>query len=96
MPFEKGKSGNPAGRPKGEKNKVTKDVKKWLLDLFLTHSKTLETDLKAMTPRERWEIIAKILPFIVPKLQAMDAKVDLNNLSDEQLTTIIEAIKEEL
>ena len=96
MPFEKGKSGNPAGRPKGKKNKVTNDVKKWLLDLFNTHSKTLETDLKDMSPKERWEIIAKILPFIVPKIQAMNAKVDLNTLTEEQLTTIVESIKKEL
>ena len=96
MPFKKGQSGNPAGRKKGEKNKVTNDVKKWLLDLFNTQSKTLKTDLKAMKPRERWEIIAKILPFIVPKLQAMNARVDMNALTEEQLTTIIEAIKEEL
>ena len=96
MPFEKGKSGNPAGRPKGKKNKVTNDVKKWLLGLFNTHSKTLETDLKIMSPKERWEIIAKILQFIVPKIQAMNAKVDLNTLTEEQLTTIVESIKKEL
>ncbi|MGB4013647.1 MAG: DUF5681 domain-containing protein [Bacteroidales bacterium] len=96
MAFVKGQSGNPAGRPKGSKNKVTKDVKEWLLELFYNHASTLDIDLKAMTPRERWDVITKILPFIVPRLQAMQAKIDLNNLSDDQLKTIIEAIKEEL
>lgn len=27
MPFEKGQSGNPAGRPKGTANKITEDIK---------------------------------------------------------------------
>jgi len=34
MPFEKGKSGNPEGRPKGSKNKVSTSLKDMFLAVF--------------------------------------------------------------
>lgn len=94
MPFEKNKSGNPAGRPKGKSNHFTGDVKAWLLELFGKHTGTLEADLKAMKPRERWEIISRILPFITPK--ASDVRIDINNLTDAQINEIIKQITQNL
>lgn len=40
MPFEKGKSGNPNGRPKNAKNKISKR----LFDEFLSSIKEVEAD----------------------------------------------------
>lgn len=32
--FKKGKSGNPAGKPKGAKNKITRDMKEAVMEAF--------------------------------------------------------------
>ncbi|HPM10202.1 MAG TPA: DUF5681 domain-containing protein [Paludibacter sp.] len=96
MPFQKGQSGNSKGRKPGSSNKIPKNVKEQLAGLFTRRFKKLAASLDKLPHRDQWDILCKLLPYIVPKLQAMDAKVDLNTLTDEQLTTIIEAIKEEL
>ena len=49
MTFQKGKSGNPAGRPVGSKNRFTK-IKELLCDAFEKRAGELsDMDLKALT-----------------------------------------------
>jgi len=64
----KGKTGNPNGRPKGAVNKTTKTVREFLTNTMIENYKTLLSDLKALTPKERWGIIIDLLPYITPKI----------------------------
>ena len=74
MPFTKGNSGNPLGRPKGSLNHSTKRVRELL-------SSTLDTNkIKEMLERieEPTDYINAIsnLPYCVPKVKPIDAEMD--------------------
>ena len=66
MSREKG-TPKTGGREKGTPNKVTKNVRFWLFDLMQDNIETLEIDLKKLEPKERWEIICRLLPYVITK-----------------------------
>ena len=94
----KGKTNNPNGRPKGSKNKVTTEVRDWISKVIDKQRPQLEKDLKLLEPAERWRIVEKLMSYVVPKMQAVEANVNLNKLSDEDLdklsSNIIKASEE--
>lgn len=65
MPFVKGKSGNPAGRPEGAISPYTATVKETVLRVFRELQTDPEHDLKAFAkkyPRDFHIIAAKLIP----------------------------------
>jgi hypothetical protein len=66
--FVKGKSGNPAGRPPGKPNKITTSVRTMLKEIMHDELRQLPVTLKSLEPRERIDALAKLLPYVLPKL----------------------------
>lgn len=68
MPFEKGKSGNKDGRPKGSENALTKQmktVKETVLSVFHDLQEDKKANLKEwgkQNPTEFYKIAAKLIP----------------------------------
>jgi len=77
------------GREKGTPNKVTADTKAWLAKLLDSNRRQFEKDLKQLEPHQRVAIFEKLLAYVVPKQQSVEAQIDFNNLSDEQIDRII-------
>ncbi|KAF0132034.1 MAG: hypothetical protein FD155_558 [Bacteroidetes bacterium] len=67
MGQKKGNTGNPAGRPKGSKNKVSTELKTWVQMLITSNTEQLEKDLQSLEPNQKWVIIEKLLQFVIPK-----------------------------
>ena len=84
--------GRLGGRAKGTPNKTTSSMRDWLQDLFNKNKRQIKRDLEALDPKSRLETLAKFLPYLIPKQQAVAASVDLNTLTDEQLDSIVEQI----
>lgn len=96
MAQQKGKTGNPNGRPKGTPNKVTSEMKSWIQQLIDGNRKQLEKDLKALDPAERWRVVEKLMSYVVPKMQSVEAKIDYTRLTDEQLDLLIDKLSNNL
>ena len=80
MAFKKGKSGNPSGRPPGSKDKKSEKIRKWLLDIVENRRGMIADDLDAVDPATRLNFIAKILPYVAPRLASVElANGDDNN-----------------
>ena len=76
--FNKGNFKGPGpGRPKGSKNKHTKDIidrVKRVLDLL---EETLEDDIKKLRPSERARMWESLQEYVRPKLQRSEIKADI-------------------
>ena len=71
MAFRKGISGNPKGRPAGAKDKKSEKLREWLTDIVKKHRDTIAEDLDAVDPATRLNFLAKVLPYIIPRLNAV-------------------------
>ncbi len=96
MAQPKGKTGNPNGRPKGRQNNVTIEMKEWVKELIDDNREQLGRDLKKLNPNERWRVIEKLMSYVMPKMQSVETKIDLNNLTDDQLNAIVGEITKDI
>lgn len=81
--------GRMGGRQKGTPNKVTATVKEWLSQLIDKNRRQMERDIKILEPKDRLQVLEKLMQYVVPKQQAVQAEIDFNKLSDEQLDTLV-------
>jgi putative NADPH-quinone reductase len=77
------------GRAKGTPNKVTTDLRTWINDVLNNNRATFEADLQRLEPQQRVMIFEKMFSYAVPKMQSVEARIDIEHLSDEQLDTVI-------
>jgi len=92
------KKGTPktGGRMKGTPNVVTSNLRGWINEVLNNNRTQFEKDLKRLEPYQRVVIFEKMLAYSTPKLQSVEAKIDLNLLTDEQIDVIINEITNNL
>lgn len=74
--MEKGKTNNPNGRPKGKPNKITQDMRQWLMAVIEDNREQMEQDLKGLEPKDRLQILERLMQYVIPKQQAVSADVN--------------------
>jgi hypothetical protein len=67
--FKPGESGNPKGRPKGRANKITKELRAVLKVVVFDELERLPETLEGLEPEKRAELLTKLLPYVMPKIQ---------------------------
>lgn len=87
--FKVRQSGNPKVRPKGAK-KIGVDLWEMIFDFLTEQFPVIVEDFKKLKPRERARIYGDLLQYGLPKLQSVSLESQLEQLSDEQLSAIIE------
>lgn len=65
--FQKGQSGNPAGRPKGRRNKTTEGLRNKVIDLIDDNYEQIKIDLAQLQPKERIRFWVDLLRYILPE-----------------------------
>ena len=71
MPFKKGKSGNPIGRPKGSVSTTTKLIREHISQA-IDGNKIKEMLEKIESPTEYINAISKLLPYSIGKVKAYE------------------------
>lgn len=71
--------GRLGGRSKGTPNKVTATAKEWLAALIDKNRRQIERDLKQLEPKERLQILEKLMQYVIPKCPI---NVEQNNTID--------------
>ena len=89
MPFKKGTSGNPIGRPKGSVSTTTKLIRE-RISQAIDGNKIMEMLDKIESPTEYINAISKLLPYAVGKKKAYEEMDEIEpitinfNLGDKE------------
>ena len=67
MSYKKGESGNPKGRPKGAKNKISTKQRDYLREFVLDNMGKFETEMKELRGRPFLQIYLSLLQHILPR-----------------------------
>ena len=59
------------GREKGTPNRLTKELRTILKDVLYNELERIEELLDSLEPKERLELVIKILPFVLPKVDSI-------------------------
>ena len=96
MPFKKGESGNPNGKPKGATDKVARKVKECFSNFLLknaTESK-LQNILDNLLPEGKARMLIVVSKLIIPPPPNITMNIDFDDLTTDQIETIFEAMPE--
>jgi len=89
--FEKGSSGNPAGRGKGTRNRLSAKFLEALAKDFEQHGEETIRIARVERPVEYMKVVASLLP---KEFEFTDSR--LADLSDDELDAFIELAKRQL
>jgi hypothetical protein len=64
------------GRVAGTPNKVTSELRKSLKSIIATELDALPVTLSELSPKERLELLIKLLPFAMPKVNHINGNYD--------------------
>lgn len=70
MPFEKGQSGNPAGRPKGAKDKLTSEARQLFVHVMegeVQHIEDALDGLRNESSEKYIKALSSLFPYFMPK-----------------------------
>lgn len=93
MPFSKGQSGNPEGRPPGIKNRINQEIRQRINDFLDENFDTIKEDLKELEPRERVRFYIELLQFGLPKLKAIELSNDPDAISEDDLDIVLSILE---
>lgn len=71
MGLEKGRTNNPAGRPKGTPNKTNAELRERISNFVSDRWEQFEGDFDDLEPKERMFFFEKLMAYTLPKLQAV-------------------------
>ncbi len=91
MGFQSGHS-KLGGRDKGVPNRITHELRAILGSFFLTELNMIQAHFEAVkSPERRLELMIKLLPFVVPKMQDFS----FESLSEDKLSAILKILTDE-
>jgi hypothetical protein len=73
------------GRTAGTPNKITIELRKTLKGIIASELEALPTTFEQLQPKERLELLVKLLPFCMPKVDSINGSYDAGwrSLDDE-------------
>ena len=93
MAFEKGKSGNPSGRKKGSKNKLTVKAKDFVELIVEEYQDTIKEDFLKLEPKDRIMLFERFLQYVIPKAVKLETEGQTTITIEDKLKELSEPNK---
>ncbi len=94
--FEKGKSGNPKGRPKGSVNEKSAYIRDWVISVIGSNGQRLLQEFPRLSRKEQWRVITQLMPYVLPRQHEAIIDAGLELKAPEPITLRFVASKEDL
>jgi hypothetical protein len=69
MPFKKGESGNPSGRPPGSANKISREIRLRMAQFVDDNIDGVKKWFEALEDKDKLFYFKEFLPFVIPKMK---------------------------
>jgi hypothetical protein len=92
MGLKKGQTNNRAGRPRGQPNKITTDLRGWVNSFIQGQTAQIEKDWKRLEPQQRIILFERLLKYSLPTLQSTTLTTDIDKLTSEQVNEIFNTL----
>jgi hypothetical protein len=93
--FVAGVSGNPRGRPKGARNRLTNSFMDLLANDVALHGASVLAALRAANPAEYVRLVISVLPKSLIMDWERKFDIDADNMTQEQLVQLLDQIQRE-
>ena len=70
------------GRKAGTPNKSTAELREWVQKLVQSNMAQVKRDLKELEPKERLDVIERLMRYVLPRQQAITAEVEEANTTE--------------
>ena len=64
------------GRQKGTPNRMTKEIRSLLKEIIFEELGDIQEKLELLEPKERLEILVKLIPFVLPKVNSISHTIN--------------------
>ena len=78
------------GRIKGSENKVTSQIREKIYLILENQFETFESELNNLKPKDKFELLIKLLPYVIPK------QLETSNYNETELNLDIEVTPEKI
>ena len=93
MPFTKGESGNPEGRPVGSQNKRKKQLREMIENFLVNNFEAVVEEINTMSSKDKIKFYVVMLPYGLGKVRAESGDVNLDRLTDQEIDEIFEKLR---
>lgn len=77
------------GRKKGTPNKATQTAKEWIVQTLSANWEQMKSDLKVLEPKERLQLLFKLLEYVAPKQRETSNNINFEDLTDEEMDELV-------
>lgn len=94
MGLKKGMTNNKAGKPPGALNKLSRDMRQTITDFLQNNWPEVEKEFRKLDGKNKLNFYKELLQYAIPKMAAynVDANMSFEQLTEQQLDTIIEKL----
>jgi hypothetical protein len=92
MPFTKGTSGNPAGRPKKTIRENQDEIRFMVFDFIKANFSEVFTDLDTMNSKDRIRFLLQLLKHAEPRHAEKPPVLDFSKLTPEEVNDLIRQV----